>query len=26
VLTYDKASDTAVWEGATVRRGDPIPD
>lgn len=26
VLTYDKASDTAVWEGATVRRSDPLPD
>ncbi len=26
VLTYDKASDTAVWEGTTVRRSDPIPD
>ena len=26
VLTYDAASDTAVWEGATVRRGDPIPE
>ena len=26
VLTYDKASDTAVWEGKTVRRGGPIPE
>jgi arylsulfatase A-like enzyme len=25
VLTYDRATDEAVWEGATVRRGDPIP-
>jgi choline-sulfatase len=25
ILTFDKASDTAVWEGETVRRGDPIP-
>jgi len=25
VLTYDKASDEAVWEGKTVRRDDPIP-
>lgn len=25
VLTYDKATDEAVWEGKTVRRGDPIP-
>ena len=25
VLTYDPASDEAIWEGATVRRGDPIP-
>lgn len=25
VLTYDPASDEAVWEGATVKRGDPIP-
>ena len=26
VLTYDKATDEAVWEGKTVRRTDPIPD
>lgn len=26
VLTYDAASDTAVWEGTTVLRGDPIPE
>jgi hypothetical protein len=26
VLTYDKKSDTAVWEGQTVRRSDPIPE
>jgi hypothetical protein len=26
VLTYDKATDEAVWEGATVRRSDPIPE
>lgn len=26
VLTYDKATDEAVWEGATVKRGDPIPE
>lgn len=25
VLTYDKASDEAVWEGKTVKRTDPIP-
>jgi choline-sulfatase len=25
ILTYDKASDEAVWEGETVRRSDPIP-
>jgi arylsulfatase A-like enzyme len=25
VLTYDAATDEAVWEGKTVRRGDPIP-
>jgi arylsulfatase A-like enzyme len=25
VLTYDKTTDEAVWEGATVKRGDPIP-
>ncbi len=26
VLTYDKETDTAVWEGETVRRTDPIPE
>lgn len=26
VLTYDKATDEAVWEGAPVRRSDPIPE
>jgi choline-sulfatase len=26
VLTYDKATDTAVWEEKTVRREDPIPN
>lgn len=26
VLTYDKATDEAVWEGKTVRRSDPIPE
>jgi len=25
VLTYDPATDEAVWEGRTVRRTDPIP-
>ena len=25
VLTYDPASDEAIWEGSTVRRGDSIP-
>ncbi len=25
VLTYDADTDTATWEGTTVRRGDPIP-
>jgi choline-sulfatase len=25
VLTYNAATDEAVWEGATVRRGDAIP-
>lgn len=25
VLTYDKATDEAIWEGKTVRRTDPIP-
>jgi len=26
VLTYDKATDEAVWEGTTVKRSDPIPE
>jgi len=26
VLTYDKATDEAVWEGTRVRRSDPIPE
>jgi arylsulfatase A-like enzyme len=26
VLTYDPSTDVAVWEGATVRRSDPIPE
>lgn len=26
VLTYDRAKDEALWEGATVRRTDPIPE
>jgi len=25
VLTYDKKTDEAVWEGKTVKRSDPIP-
>ena len=25
VLTYDKTTEEAVWEGRTVRRSDPIP-
>lgn len=25
VLTYDKTTDEAVWEGKTIQRGDPIP-
>ncbi len=25
VLTYDKSTDQAVWEGTTVHRNDPIP-
>jgi choline-sulfatase len=25
VLTYDKTTDEAVWEGITVKRTDPIP-
>lgn len=26
VLTYDAATDEAIWEGQTVRRTDPIPE
>jgi arylsulfatase A-like enzyme len=26
VLTYDPKTDEAVWEGATVKRGDRIPE
>jgi arylsulfatase A-like enzyme len=26
VLTYDKTTDTATWEGKPVKRGDPIPE
>lgn len=26
VLTYDRATDEAVWEGKTVKRSDPIPE
>ena len=26
VLTYDKSTGEAVWEGKTVRRSDPIPE
>lgn len=26
VLTYDKATDEAIWEGETVKRGDAIPE
>jgi arylsulfatase A-like enzyme len=26
VLTYDKETDEAIWEGTTVRRTDPIPE
>ena len=26
VLTYDKATDEAIWEGTTVRRTDTIPE
>jgi len=26
VLTYDPATDEAVWEGMTIRRTDPIPE
>jgi hypothetical protein len=25
VLTYDRKTDEAIWEGKTVRRSDPIP-
>jgi choline-sulfatase len=25
VLTYDKSTDEAIWEGETVHRSDPIP-
>jgi len=25
ILTYDKATDQAIWEGTPVRRSDPIP-
>jgi arylsulfatase A-like enzyme len=25
ILTYDRASDEAVWEGKTIKRSDPIP-
>jgi choline-sulfatase len=26
VLTYDAATDTAIWEGKTIRRGDDVPE
>jgi choline-sulfatase len=26
VLTYDRATDEAIWEGKTVKRSDPIPE
>ncbi len=26
VLTYDRATDEAVWEGRRIRRSDPIPE
>jgi len=26
VLTYDKATDEAAWEGKPVKRSDPIPE
>ena len=26
ILTYDKSTDEAVWEGKIVRRSDPIPE
>ena len=25
VLTYDKNTDEAIWEGKTIKRSDPIP-
>jgi arylsulfatase A-like enzyme len=25
ILTYDQNTDEAIWEGKTIRRGDPIP-
>ena len=25
ILTYDKSSDEAVWEGRTINRSDPVP-
>jgi arylsulfatase A-like enzyme len=25
ILTYDRASDEAVWEGKRIKRSDPIP-
>ncbi|MFN9911487.1 MAG: choline-sulfatase, partial [Pirellulaceae bacterium] len=26
ILTYDRTTDEAVWEGKKVRRSDPIPE
>ncbi|WP_425614442.1 hypothetical protein NA78x_004310 [Anatilimnocola sp. NA78] len=26
VLTYDKATDEAIWEGKVIKRADPIPE
>lgn len=26
ILTYDPATDVAVWEGQTIRREDPVPE
>ena len=26
ILTYDKSTDEAIWEGTKVRRSDPIPE
>jgi hypothetical protein len=26
VLSYDKTTDEAIWEGTTIHRGDPIPE